>query len=149
MEATGNHGGATTHYQQALKLHPADKDLWVQVSTFHARAREWDAAVECQRKALALDPENKILAKTLGMHLARAGRYEESFTCLKPVVGEAEAHSDVARMLHHVGQEDAARQHAELALQINPQLPSARDLLTELDAPLPPPGTAAAAAPTE
>ena len=124
---------ATTHFQKYLDLRPKDKEIWAAVSTSHARFREWEEAIACQRKALALDPDNKKFAETLGLHLGMAGRMDESFTCLRGVVGEAAAHGLVAEMLHHVGKDDAARQHAELALRSDPNLRSAQDVIADLD----------------
>jgi predicted Zn-dependent protease len=138
LAVTNNHPAALVHYRKVLELHPKDKEVWAEVSTFHARAREWDAAVGCQRRALALDPDNQLYTKRLGMHLGMAGHYDESFACLRPVVGEAKAHCLVAhclvaQMLHQAGQDDTARQHVDLALQGDPELQSARELLAELN----------------
>jgi hypothetical protein len=146
LAITNNHPAALAHYRKVLELHPKDKDVWAEVSTFHARAREWDAAVGCERRALALDPDNQKYSKTLGLHLGMAGHFDESFACLRPVVGEAKPHCLVGQMLHQVGQDDAARQHAEMALQGDPELRSAQELLTELNGGAPAAATAVTAA---
>jgi hypothetical protein len=52
---------------------------------------------------------------------------------LARVNGEARAHCDVARMLRHVDRPAEARQHALAALEKDPKLERARDLLNELD----------------
>jgi hypothetical protein len=48
---------------------------------------------------------------------------------------EAEAHYNLARMLWQAHQDDAARQHLQVALQKDPQMKPARDLLSEMEAP--------------
>ncbi len=136
LEGTGNHEQAVASYKQALALTPTDKNLWFAVGTVQARNKEWAPALECFQKAVELDPENKQFITTLGMTLARAGRFDESFTCLRRVVSEAEAQCLIARMLHHMNQDDAARAHVQMALQANPPMKTAqdlRDLLEELD----------------
>jgi tetratricopeptide (TPR) repeat protein len=135
METMGSHDRAVECYQQALKINPKDKDTWLELGLIHARAKTWEPALDCMRKAVALDPDDRQCVKTLGMTLARSGRYEDGFTCLKRVVGDAEARCIIARMLHHMNQDDAAREHVQLALQANPDLATAKELLAELDNP--------------
>lgn len=136
FESTGRHDRAVETYHAALEKHPKAKEVWFELGyKVHAPHKEWEPAVECLRKALALDPDNRPYAKSLGFLLARAGHYEESFGRLRPVLGEGEAHAVIGKMLHHLGQDDAARKHAELALQVDPKLKSARELIDELDHP--------------
>jgi len=131
-EKMGDNEHAVATYRQASKVMPKDKTVWFESGMYYGRQKEWDRAVEDLRKASALDPDDRHCAKTLGLVLARAGRFEESFSCLEHKFGQAEAHCIVARMLHHMKQDDAARAHVQMALQINSDLPSAQELLTEL-----------------
>lgn len=134
MESTGRHDRALECYAQALKHAPKDKTVWHEIGVVHARHKEWEPALDCLRKAVALDPDDKMIAKTLGLTLARSGRYEDSFATLRQAgVSEAEARCHVARMLHHMNQDDAAREHVQLALQADPNLRTAQELLAELN----------------
>jgi lipopolysaccharide biosynthesis regulator YciM len=132
-DEVGNHAKALATYQQAAKLAPKEKGVWYQLGMCHARHKDWEPAIDNLRKANELDPEDRQVAKTLGLCLARAGHYDESLACLEKVVGKAEAQCTVARMLHHMKQDDASKQQAQVALQSNPDLSEARELLDELE----------------
>lgn len=132
-DTVGSHAKAVATYQQALKLAPKDKALWYQFGMCHARHKDWDPAIESLRKANELDPDDRQCAKTLGLCLARAGRYDEGLACLAKVVGRAEAHCTMARMLHHLKQDEASKRQVQLALQSDPDMAAARELLNELE----------------
>jgi tetratricopeptide (TPR) repeat protein len=133
QERTDEHALAVETYQQALKVAPKESAIWHELGLIQAHHKEWDASLEALQRATQLDPENKTYAKALGLTLAAAGRYEESYTCLKPIEGEAEARYIIARMLHYHHQDDAAREHIQMALQVNGDLKKAQDLLSELN----------------
>jgi hypothetical protein len=67
-----------------------------------------------------------------GFMLARAGRTAESLAELRKCMGEAEAHYDLARMMHHLRQSDACQGELRLALQADPAFGPAREFLAEL-----------------
>jgi tetratricopeptide (TPR) repeat protein len=126
---------AVATYQRALKMAPANHQLWFDLGMCFARDKDWDNALPNLRKAVDLDPENRQYVNMLGFALARSGRFDESLACFKRVQGEARAHYNQARMLQYLGQTDLCRQHLQLALQADPQLDSAQDLLARLTAP--------------
>jgi tetratricopeptide (TPR) repeat protein len=132
-ESTDDHERAVASYRKALDLKPKDAELWHDLGMCQARKKEWDKALQALAKASDLDPENKAYARSLGFCQARAGQYEKSFATLSKVEGEAQAHYNVARMLHHVKQDDMSKEHLRLALQTNPQLTEAAQLLVELE----------------
>ncbi len=146
-EASGNHDRAVESFGHALKLQPKDASIWVEVGMIHARNREWQWSLDCLKKAAEMDPDNKSYAITYGLALARAGRFDDSLPYLRRGgKGEAEAQCLLAQMLHHIGQDDSARERVQLALQADPTMQPARDLLERIN------GQAAAervAAPTE
>src|SRR5262249_55359536 len=109
FESMGNHERAITSYHDAVKIRPKDIDTWMELGMIHARNREWDPALHAMQQAHKLDPDNRMVVKTLGFTMARSGRYEEAFDTLKRVLGDAEAHYRIAQALHHVQQDDAAR----------------------------------------
>jgi Tfp pilus assembly protein PilF len=132
-DTVGNHAKALATYQQVTKVAPKEKAVWYQLAMCHARHKDWDAAVENLRKASELDPDDRQCAKTLGLILARAGRTEESLACLEKIVGKAEAHCTVARMFHHMQEDEASKLQLQLALEINPNLTTALELRDELE----------------
>lgn len=157
-ESAGNHDKAVATYREAIQTvsqpgsfdsfvrlfelpgsqtnkRPAapERTLWYELGMCHARAKEWDAAIDSLRKAVELDPDDRQYAKTLGLCLARAGRIEEGLAVLEKKVGKAEAHCTVARMLYQMKQDAASKQHVQIALQLDANLPAARELLDELE----------------
>lgn len=132
-EARGDYERAVATYQAAIKKHPKEASLWFDLGMCQARRKDWEPSLASLRKAVELDPENRIFCKTLGLCLARAGRYDESFNFLKGIVGEAQAHYDLARMLLHLNEPEGAQRHLTLALQVNPEMEAAQELLANLN----------------
>jgi pentatricopeptide repeat protein len=129
-----DHDRAITTYQKALKLTPKDAALSFELGMAHARWKEFDQAITHLKIAFELEPENSQCANTLGHCLARAGRYEEALAVFKKTVGEAKARYNLARMLHHLNQDDLSRQQLSIALSLEPQMTEARELLLQLGA---------------
>jgi tetratricopeptide (TPR) repeat protein len=124
---------AVATYQKALQGHPKESALWFELGMCYSRQRQWDPAVANLRQAVALDPENRPYVNTLGFCLARAGKVDESVACFQKIAGPAQAHYNVARMLHHLKQDELSREHLRLALRADPQLAAAKQLLDQLD----------------
>jgi tetratricopeptide (TPR) repeat protein len=122
-------------YRKALQAHPQSAELWNTLGMCHARLKEWDPALAALKKAADLDPENRQYAKMLGLCLARAGRVEDSVACLTRVMPPAEAYCNVARMLHHLNKDEESKHYIQLALQAQPDLAAARELLASLEHP--------------
>jgi tetratricopeptide (TPR) repeat protein len=120
-------------YRKVLKRYPRESQLWLGQGMCHCRKKQWQAGLECLAKAHELDPDNRVYTRTLGLTLARTGRYPESVACLAQAMPQAEAEYTVARMLHHLGQDELSLQYVQKALQANPDLPGARDLIARLD----------------
>lgn len=131
----GDHNAAVTTYQKGLKVFPKQAALWYELGMCQARSKEWGPAVEHLRQASELDPDNRIYSHMLAYTLARAGRYDESFACFKKTLGEAQAHYNIARMLHHLHQDEASKQRLQQALQADPTLEPAKQLLAQLSRP--------------
>ncbi len=133
QEGCEDHAGAAATYEKARQLAPQDASLCYQQGLCYCRAKNWKAAVQTLRKACDMDPSNRQYSTTLGFTLARAGMYNDSFVVLSRQFGEATAHSDLARMLHHLNQPELARQQALLALTKDPSQQDARTLLASLE----------------
>ena len=125
-------------YRQATEKFPKEFTLWFDMGMCQCRSKQWDQAATSFKKALEIDPENRQVTQTLGFCLARAGHIEESLAMLQRVMTPAQAHYQIARMLHHVQRDDLCRDELRQALQLDPELAPARTLLVSLDGP--PPG---------
>lgn len=128
-----DHDRTVAAYQKALKQEPKNVTLLFELGMVHARAKEWEAALIHLKAALDLEPENGQCATTFGHCLARAGRIDEALDVFRKTVGEAKAHYNLARMLHHMNQDDLCRQHLDLAMRADPQLTEAREMLVQLN----------------
>jgi tetratricopeptide (TPR) repeat protein len=124
---------ALATYKKALQKYPKDPSLLLDYAICQCRQKDWDSAIAALRKALESDPENRKITQTLGFCLARAGQIQESLAILNRVMTPDESYCTLARMMHHVHQDELSRQYLQQALQINPNLAQARWLQDELD----------------
>lgn len=120
-------------YQTILKAHPRDAATWYALGMTYSRHKDWVQAVTALKRATEFDPTNRQFGTSLGFCLARAGTYAESLAVFRPLVGEARAHYNLARMLDHTQQQALSRQHLQLALRADPTLKEAQELLARLD----------------
>jgi tetratricopeptide (TPR) repeat protein len=130
----GDYERAVSTYTRAIQAYPNDAELRYELGMCHGRCKNWDGALQSLQKAVQADPENRHYGHAYGLCLARAQRYDESFAVLAKLEGGANAYYDLARMLHHLGQDDASKEHLRLALGQNPDLIAAQQLLAALEA---------------
>jgi tetratricopeptide (TPR) repeat protein len=116
-------------YQKALDKDSKDHGLWFDLGMCYSRKKQFAQAVPCFRKALDLAPENRQYMKTLGFTLAYAGQTDQGLAMLTSAMGAGLAHYNLARVLEHQGNLEQSRQHLQLALQFNPTLEQAREML--------------------
>jgi tetratricopeptide (TPR) repeat protein len=133
-EDMADHDRAVSEYQKALQISPKEAELWFQLGMSQARHKEWQPALQNMQKAQELDPNNRRYADMLGFCLARTGNYDASIACFRKVMSEAQAHYNLARMLHHDGQEAMCRQHLETAVRLQPDFEAARRMFAEITA---------------
>jgi tetratricopeptide (TPR) repeat protein len=130
----GDQERAVETYQKGLAKHAKYAPLWFELGwKCYARHKDWAQAIQALRKAVELDPENQQYQNMLGSCLARAGRYDEALSVLSKSGGEAHAHYYLARMLHHMNQDAAARQHLQAAVKADPRLEGAQRMLAQLE----------------
>lgn len=128
----GDHQHALATYQKILQKHPKDAALWYDLGMCQSQHKEWDAALENLRKAVDLDPENRPYISTLAYALARTGHFDESLEYFKRVGSPAAAHYNVARMQHHMKQDELCLRNLVVAVQLDPQCKDAREMLAQL-----------------
>lgn len=130
---------AQAAYDKALKQHPKNSLLWFEQGQCHHKQKLHGKAADAFRKAAEADPENRDYAKHLGLALAQAGRVQESVQVLSKLYGEAQGHYKVALILDRLDQPDQARQQLQLALQRDPMLQPAQQMLAKLNGGAAPP----------
>ncbi len=131
----GEFNRAIDLYTKALAKHPGDAKLWFGVGMCHNCNKDFQQGARCLAKALELDPENRQYMQNLGFTLGRAGEWDESLVYLTRALGPAGAHLNLAKMLMHLRQPEQCQQHLRLALQADPSLEEARQMLVRLDPP--------------
>lgn len=131
--ACGNYEGALGNYRKGLAVDSKQAALWYQMGIAQARHHDWAAAQDSLSKACDLQPDNRVFVKMLAFCQAKNGRYEDSIACFKRIMDEGQAHYNLARLLHHENQDDLSRLQLHMALQANPQLTVAQNLLAQLD----------------
>ncbi len=129
----GQYDQAVKAYQRCLKQDANAAAIWFEFGMCWGRQKQWNQAVECMHKAATLDPTNTSYANHVGFALARAERYSDSLAYFTRTVGEAQANLNVAMMAERLGRKDLCRHCLHAALQINPEMAEARQLLAKLD----------------
>jgi len=88
---------------------------------------QMEAAFECLRRAVALEPENSLYHNTLGAALASTRRFEEAAESFRRAVGLeprfAEAHYNLGKALRVAGRVEEAVECYRAALKLRPQWP--------------------------
>lgn len=134
IQQTGEeYAAAVETYGKAIQLAPTNGALWYDLGLCQGRMKQWEDAAASLRKACELNTGDRTYFSALGYTLGRAGRVEEALAVLVQVHGEAKANYDLARMMRHMNQLPVAKQLAAVAVEKDPDLPGAKELLAELN----------------
>ncbi len=130
-------GAAIAAYEKAVQLNPhnviaANNLAWLLATT----QGDLERALGLAKKAHLADPSNGGLSDTLGWIYFKMGNYPEALTALGDAV---KATPDDAATRYHLGmaQSKAGRDHEAIAslqtaLKMNPHLPEANEIRTEM-----------------
>ncbi len=128
----GQSAQATEFFQKAIKTKPDDAALYNEMGLAMSKAGKPADAESTFQKAIALDPTNSRYRNNLAGLMVNNGRSDEAVKQLEQVFSPAVANYNVAYM-HATNQNiAAAQQHLQSALQIDPNLKEARDLMNRL-----------------
>jgi len=132
----GDVPGAAGTLTRALALYPEDADLHRDRARVHTQGGELDKAVESLRAAASLLPTDLALKRQLGeVYLQKKdfSRAVEAWTQLAQLEPDAPAAQvALARAYLGLGKLSLAREHADLALRMNPSDAAASQLLADL-----------------
>lgn len=123
---------AAEFFQKAIKTKPDDAALYNELGLVKAKGGSAAEAESNIQKAIALEPTNSRYRNNLAGILVEGGRSDEAVKQLEQVFAPAVANYNVAYL--HASKQNiaAAQQHLQLALQIDPNLKEARDLMNRL-----------------
>ena len=123
---------AIATYQKALKAHPKSALVYNDLGLCYARKRDLASAVAMLHKAVELESGKPNYRNNLATVLVEAGRTDEALRHLQTVHSPAAAHYNLAFLLNHRGQADLARRHLQQALELDPGLSPAREMLAQI-----------------
>ena len=126
---------ATEHYLEASKYHPKESIAFNDLGLCYARQRRYDDAVKALSRAVELEPDRALYRNNIAMVLVAQGRVDQALAHLTDAHGPAVAHYNIGYLLSKRGQDDAALEHFQRALQYNPAMEEARDWVLAMTLP--------------
>ncbi len=122
---------------QAATLAPGNPEYLAQQAKLLALSRQVNAAREAARAALRAGPARALTLDTLGVTLTRLGEHAEAAAALRRAVEKApdnaQFHFNLASAEQFLGNTDAAREHYERAIELQPDFARAYWALSELE----------------
>jgi tetratricopeptide (TPR) repeat protein len=132
QDRLGNLAEADALYRRAIEINPNDASSYNDLAMCYARHGNLDMAMGTLQRAIRLDPNHKLYRNNLALILVDAGRPDDAFQQLVAAHGEAIAHYNLGYMLLERNSRDVAAGHFRRALELNPQLSAAQQMLEEL-----------------
>lgn len=129
----GNVVAAREAYQAALQEQPDNPHLLNDRGYFSYQLGEWKQAEVWYRKALKYNPQHQRATVNLGLVLAKQKQYDQALECFVQVLPRGQALCNVAIIQARQGQIEQAQKNFRLALEEDPELLKARQLLTWLN----------------
>jgi len=126
---------ATKILQKAVAKHPKNTTALNDLGLCYGRQEKMAQAIATLQQAIKIAPENKRYRNNIAAVLVKAHRENEAFAHLTRVYDKASAHYNVGYMLQQNGRVAEARKHFQSALQINPSLVQAKQMLAQIDGP--------------
>ncbi len=123
---------ADANFQRAIQIEGATPDLLTDLGYLRYLQDDLVSAEKMLRSALEQNPSLKKARNNLALVLGEQGRMDESLTEFKRVVGEAEAHANLAYVYSQMGDLQSAQEQYHMALTIDKQLRPAASGLVEI-----------------
>lgn len=125
------HAQAAEFFQKAIAVNPVATSYNELALAYQNLGKPAEASVAVQ-KAIEIDPANRRYRNNLASLLVSAGRSDEAVQTLQSVFTPAEANYNVAYLNFSNNNMAGAQQHLQLALQADPNLAPAKDLMAKL-----------------
>jgi tetratricopeptide (TPR) repeat protein len=123
---------AETAYAAAITAAPTNPTPLNDYAMCLARQRRYDEAIDHFQKAIMLQKHHALYRNNIAEVLVKAGRPREAFDHLSAVHSVAESHYNLGMLLRRNGELEPARQQIVAALQVDPGMTAAEDVLAEL-----------------
>lgn len=128
-DRAGNLGRAAEIYRQATASHPNEAAAYNDLGLCLARQQRLREAVDSLQQAVRLQGDSVLYRNNLATVLAEMGRNEEALSHLTAVHGPAVANYNLAFLLHKSGKREQAATCLRKALELDPQMAPAQQLL--------------------
>ena len=123
---------AESYFKKALQQNPENSELLADYGYSQYLRGNHDEAQKYLHQALELSPDLKRAKMNLALSLGMSGDLQQSFLTFREVVGEAEAHSNLAYVHIQRGEGELAIKRYSKALSIDPKLNSAGQAMVQL-----------------
>lgn len=94
-------------YQEAINLlieavqrYPSESAFQIVLGTAYDKLNQREKAEDSFRKALAIDPEDKITLKTLGLFLTDSHKYSDALPFLRKMLSDGEFDKSIIKAIH-------------------------------------------------
>ena len=128
---------AIEQYAAALANKPEDTDGRFRLGRAYEQTQRYDEAIGAYREILDLDPDHVRCLDRLARILSTREQHDEALSLARHLVDVGkqfpQAHHTLARIAFAAGDIQLARQHCNIALQIDPGFVPAQTLLDQLD----------------
>ena len=131
--ASGDAEKAEKLYREGLKLRPQSAPARFFFGQFLSQQQRWNEAAEQYHAATLAQPHETRYRHALAVSLARQGDIDTALSHFIRTVGNAEAHYNVALILHEQGLVDDAAEQLRIAVAKKPSLTAAQDWLAYLE----------------
>lgn len=123
-EAGRNLGAALKLVDRAISLDGKNAEYWVQKARYHAQVSQERESLNATQQALSLGASAPAQLDTLGVVLTRAGDHEGAAKVLRKAAagkgGHPQIHFNLAAAEQFLGNDEAARQHFEQVIALQP-----------------------------
>jgi len=123
---------ASKLYQQAAKAHPDQAPVFNNMGAFYSRQANYREAIAALNRAIELQPRQAKYRNNMAVVLVDMGRTKDAFTHLRAVASDPVAYYNLGYLLAKRMQTQAAAQHFKIALQLDPSMAPARQMLSRL-----------------
>jgi tetratricopeptide (TPR) repeat protein len=126
------HAKAVEFFKKASEVNPADAQVFNEIGNCLAKQGQLVNARQEIQKAVNLQPKNRVYRMSMAGILLEEGKSDEALSELAQVDPPAMANYQMASLYFGRQNIPAAQQHLSTALQIDPNLQPARDLLNQM-----------------
>jgi Tfp pilus assembly protein PilF len=126
---------AVTLYETAVSCHPENSTIFNDLGLCYARQRRWNDALSNYYKAIRLQPENPRYRNNIARVLVITGRPDDALQHLNTAFPAAIARYNVGYLAQSVGDVATANKFLRLAIEADPRMLPARDMLATISRP--------------